>query len=129
MTMYLLDTQAFIWLSNADPRLSPTARRAITAPDSILYLSLASVWEMQIKIQIGKLQMRASLQQVLREEQAQNDIRLLPITLPDIWSLGNLPLIHRDPFDRLLIAQARLKNFTIISADAMFSSYAVTVVW
>lgn len=126
---YLLDTQVFIWADSSRNNLSPHVQQLFHKSDSIFYLSVASLWEMQIKVQIGKMNLRASIQTILRDQREQNELRTLVITAHDIWELANLPLIHRDPFDRLLIAQARHKDLTIISADAMFASYPVKVVW
>ncbi|MBL8161546.1 MAG: type II toxin-antitoxin system VapC family toxin [Anaerolineae bacterium] len=103
---FLLDTHVFIWLDIAQNRLSPTISRVIQDESNELYLSLVSIWEMQVKLQIGKLQLNASLIDTLRIQQDVNRIQQLPISVEHILALGNLPQRHRDPFDRLLIAQA-----------------------
>lgn len=98
----LLDTHAFIWWDSGDARLSAAALAACKSPANSLHLSLASVWEMQIKMQLGKLTLRLPLAEVLRDEQQRNGIMLEPVELEDILALETLQQLHRDPFDRLL---------------------------
>ncbi len=126
---YLLDTQTFIWLDGEFSNLSSHVRSIFAETTNTYYVSVASLWEMQIKTQIGKMALRTTIRQILRDQFELNGIRLLVITADEIWNLGTLPLIHRDPFDRLLIAQARLKQLTIVTADSVFASYPVKVVW
>lgn len=96
---------------------------------NILLLSLASVWEILIKIQLGKLSLPAPLGDILEKQQQTNQIELLPIALPHILALEQLTQYHRDPFDRLLIAQARVEGIPIISDDSVFSQYPVELIW
>ncbi len=128
MTTYLLDTQAFIWMDSHSDRLSNTARALILNLDNELFLSLVSIWEMQIKHQLGKLQLRVALSTIVNE-QLRNRVQLLLIQPQHIYGLAQLPLHHRDPFDRLLIAQARAENLTLISSDSRFADYDVPTVW
>ena len=106
----LLDTHAFIWLDIQPSMLSLTAANLMQQSDINLFLSIASIWEMQIKIQLGKLHLNATLQETITSQQAINNINILSITPAHIFSLETLPLIHRDPFDRLLISQAKLQT-------------------
>lgn len=95
----------------------------------MLYLSLASVWEMQIKSQLGKLSLPGPLPDLVQEQQQVNGIQILPIEPSHIYALQTLPPHHRDPFDRMIIAQATVAGLTIISADHVFRSYAAPLLW
>jgi len=126
---YLLDTHAFVWLDAEPHKLSATVSQLIEDKTNLLYLSVASVWEMQIKSQMGKLKITATLSEIVGNQQIVNHIEILPILLPDVLALENLPLHHKDPFDRLLIAQAMRKEMPIISKDELLSVYDVMVIW
>jgi PIN domain nuclease of toxin-antitoxin system len=89
---------------------------------------LASLWEIQIKLGIGKLHLRLPLAQVVNEQQQINRIQLLPLKPPHIYALDQLPLHHKDPFDRMLIAQALHENMPLISIDPAFSAYPVQII-
>ncbi len=123
----LLDTQVFIWWDSEPEKLSPRIRAQCEKPGNFLGLSIASVWEMQIKLQLGKLSLDRSLESIIEEHRRLNSLELLPIDLPHVLALRDLPLHHKDPFDRLIIAQARTEQLTIVSADGIFSSYPVDV--
>lgn len=97
--------------------------------DNTLYLSIVSLWEMQIKTQLGKLALDVPLDELWRRQQIEADILLLPTREEHVWELGNLPQLHRDPFDRLLIAQAQYENLSLISADDIIARYETGVVW
>ncbi len=125
----LLDTHAFIWMDIQPAMLSPTATSLIQQSDVNLFLSIVSIWEMQIKIQLGKLHLNATLQETITSQQTINDISILPITPAHIFTLESLPLIHRDPFDRLLISQAKLENLVLISKDSVFKDYKIPLIW
>ena len=125
----LLDTHAFIWLDTQPEKLSKTAMVNCQNGDNPLYLSMASVWEMQIKIQLGKLDLRLPLEDMLKVQQQANDLNILNITLEHIYQLQSLPFHHNDPFDRLIIAQSVLENMAIVSADGKFKNYGVSVLW
>ncbi len=126
---YLLDTQVFLW-ADADPgRLSAKARAAMADPANRLLLSLASVWEMQIKNQLGKLPLRLPLEQLIQEHVDHGSLETAPITLPHLFELASLPALHRDPFDRLIVAVARVEKITLISSDPMVHQYPVGVLW
>lgn len=125
----LLDTHAFIWLDMAPDRVSAAALAACQSPDNELYLSLASAWEIQIKTQIKRLSLRVPLGQMIDVQRVDNGLQLLPITLDHVQALSDLPLHHNDPFDRLLIAQARAEGAHLVSADRSFAQYPVDVIW
>jgi len=121
----LLDTHIFIWW-NSHPNLLPLhALEICEEPENTLLLSLASLWEMQIKIQLGKLTFQHPLPHIIAVQQEDNDLELLPISIEHIYGLRNLPPHHKDPFDRLIIAQAIGENLPILTVDPVFQQYAV----
>ncbi len=125
----LLDTQILLWLDSDQAKLSATATQACSDAGNMLWLSAASVWEMQIKINLGKLRLRRSLAETIASHQATNGLQILPVQLAHALALANLPRHHNDPFDRLLIAQANHENWEIVSADPEFKAYPVRVIW
>lgn len=125
----LLDTHSFIWFVEGDERLSQIARQIITDPSNEVIFSAASLWEMAIKVSIGKLALSLPFTASTLGHMANNDIRLLDISFAHITEVLTLPFHHRDPFDRMLIAQARVENTPIISVDAMLDSYGVQRIW
>jgi PIN domain nuclease of toxin-antitoxin system len=126
---YPLDTHTFIWWNTDSKKLSPNVYALFQNRSNQLHLSLASVWEMQIKVQIGKLNLPAPLEKILEIQEEKNQIELLPITLKHVLALDHLPLHHRDPFDRMLIAQAQYEEMTVISHDVQLSQYNVQIIW
>ena len=126
---YLLDTHAFLWLAHQSTSLSGQAREIMADSDNVLFLSLASIWELQIKAQIGRLELARPLVDIVREQQEVNQIQLLPIILEHIIALEDLPQHHQDPFDRMLIAQARHEDMPIITKDTKIAKYPVTILW
>lgn len=125
----LLDTHAFIWWDSDPAKLSPQARAACQDRANVLLLSVASVWEMQIKLQLGKLHLRLPLAEVIAGQQQTNDIQMLPVALGHVLALQDLPAHHKDPFDRLLVAQANVEDVVLISHDPVFAHYPVKVLW
>ncbi len=125
----LLDTHVFLWLNDTPEKLSPTALAACHDENNTLYLSLVSAWEIQIKQQLGKLELSESLQTLIYTQQQQNSLQLLAIELAHIEALRQLPSVHRDPFDRLLIAQSIQQQMHMMSADQIFTAYPVKLVW
>lgn len=125
----LLDTHAFIWWYNEPDRLPQQVLSACQDTSNSLVLSVASVWEMQIKSQLGKLRLNAPLTEIIRHQQEQNQLQILPITLPAVFALSDLPMHHRDPFDRLLIAQAKVDQLQLVSNDGQFQHYPVSIFW
>lgn len=127
----LLDTHTFLWVAGRQQfALLPKATREILEDGAnTLWLSLASIWELSIKVSIGKLQLTESVIDLVQFQQAQIGIRLLPITLAHLELIETLPFHHKDPFDRLLIAQAQVENLTVVSIDAAFDAYSVNRLW
>lgn len=125
----LLDTHTFIWWDRDPDKLSPVVLDRLQSPDSQVLLSLVSLWEIQIKTQLGKLTLRGHLADIVQQQQIENDLRLLPIEVPHIFALEDLPQHHRDPFDRLLIAQSLVEKATLVSKDPIFQNYGCTVLW
>lgn len=125
----LLDTHAFIWWDDEPAKLSSSALVACRDASNTLHLSLGSVWELQIKTQLGKVRLPEPLGELLRKHEERNGLHLESVTLPDILALSTLPPHHRDPFDRILIAQARRGGFRLVSCDPEIARYDVEVLW
>ena len=126
----LLDTQCWLWWFAEPERLSEAAVRQIADESNELWLSVASVWEMAIKVAIGKLRLPESLDNYVASRMRQLDTRPLEITAPHAMRAAALPMHHRDPFDRMLVAQAQLEGMALVSADEVFRKYnEPTVVW
>ena len=125
----LLDTHAFIWLDSNPSRLSKQVRLLLQDSNNTLLLSVVSIWEMQIKTQMGKLQLSLSLAEVVETQQQANMIEILPVSLSHVLALDHLPFHHKDPFDRLLIAQANIENAALVSQDTILASYPVQLIW
>ena len=125
----LLDTHSFVWWRDDSTKLSTTAFNAISDADNEVFISVIAAWELEIKIALNKFQLKSTLENAIREEQDTNRFRVLPVHLAHVFELGRLPLVHRDPFDRLLIAQAIVEDLTIVTADRNFSDYDVKVLW
>jgi PIN domain nuclease of toxin-antitoxin system len=125
----LLDTHVFIWWHSASDRMSQKALELCQDSENILLLSVASVWEMQIKLQLGKIRFDTSLAEVIAHQQAYSQIEILPINLKHVLALVDLPMHHKDPFDRLLIAQASVESIALISHDSIIEKYPIPVIW
>jgi len=126
---YLLDTHTLLWIVKDDPQLSLLARDMYLNPENNIFVSLAAIWELTLKSSIGKLLLTKPLDEFVEEHVKGNDIQLLNIEFPHIVRLEKLPFYHRDPFDRMIIAQLIENNLTILSADKMFDRYGVKRVW
>jgi PIN domain nuclease of toxin-antitoxin system len=126
---YLLDTHVFIWLDTVPGRLSATANDILTDPSAQLLMSTASIWEMAIKIQQGKLSLSDTLEAVIAEQTSRNPIGLLPILTAHSVGVGRLPTIHKDPFDRMLVSQALAEGATLLTDDAKIRRYPVRTTW
>lgn len=125
----LLDTHTFLcWIQGADG-LSPAARRTIADARSECWFSIASAWEMAIKMAMGRLKLPGDLDRFLPEQLAGNGFQALPITVKHVSRVAALPFHHRDPFDRLLVAQALEEGLAVVSADKSFSKYKVRRIW
>lgn len=125
----LLDTHSFLWFAGGDDRLSMDARTAIADLENEAYLSTASLWEMAIKINIGKLRLPMPLGELVTEQVRENAVDILRPEVPHYDTYVDLPLHHRDPFDRMIIAQAKADELRIVGKDEAFDQYAVTLLW
>ncbi len=125
----LLDTHTFLWWDNGAVNLSPRVLALCNDPAVILYLSMVSIWEIQLKHSLGKLSLRLPLRALLTDQQQKNGLQLLPITLDHVLALDALPHHHKDPFDRLLIAQAQVESMSLASVDSVFTNYPVSLIW
>ena len=131
MKSFLLDSHVWLWANNSPSRLSTAAQELINDSGTSLLLSLASVWEMAIKVSLGKLIISQSenIDDYVARINSLMGVTLAPITTRDVQAITTLPWIHKDPFDRMLIAQAITLNLPIITADPHFKGYGVEVVW
>ena len=125
----LLDTHAFLWWIADDSRLSKKAREIIADGHNELFLSAASGWEMAIKARLGKLQLSDSLERFVPEQLIINGIEGLPVQMRHTLHVQTLPDYHRDPFDRLLVAQAQLEGLPILTRDPYIARYQVKTIW
>jgi PIN domain nuclease of toxin-antitoxin system len=124
----LLDTQALFWWFDDVPAVSPRARRTIASPQNEVIVSAASAWELAIKTKIGKLNAQPLLDR-FDEYLTEQGFLGLPITLGHAVRAGSLVAHHKDPFDRMLVAQAQAENLPLISNDPVFDSYGVRRIW
>jgi PIN domain nuclease of toxin-antitoxin system len=124
----LLDTNIFLWAITKDKRLSRRAAEVFEGP-SDLWFSVASVWEILIKAQVGKLNLPNPTGRYILKKLADNKIETLPISLDHVLKIETLPMHHRDPFDRMLIAQSMEQDWPIITSDRMFKKYPVRIIW
>ena len=125
----LLDTHSFIWWSINSEKLSLTGQDLLFDRNNRLFLIVASVWEMQIKLQLGKLQLNPSLQELIKNQITINNLEILSIDLAHIWTLATLIHYHKDPFNRLLISQSITEIMPILSIDEIFDRYPVQRIW
>jgi len=126
---HLIDSQSLIWYVDQDHLLGAAAHAAITDPANDLLLSAATVWEIAIKVGLGKLTLSLPFRQWMNQAIADLGLRLLPITVEYADVQAGLPRHHGDPFDRLLVAQAMVENVPVISADPRLDAYGITRVW
>lgn len=125
----LLDTHTFIWWDSEPAKLSAQALALCQDQQNSLVPSVASVWEMQLKLQLGKLKLTLPLSEIIENQQQTNHLEILPILLPHVLAVQNLPVHHKDPFDRILITQANVEDAIIVSNDPMFPKYTNKVLW
>jgi PIN domain nuclease of toxin-antitoxin system len=125
----LLDTHTFIWWDSDPANLSPQALALCQDRANVVLLSVVSVWEMQIKQQLGKLQLHLPLADMIASQQQTNHLVVLPVKLAHVLALESLPAHHKDPFDHLLIAQAREEDAVLVSSDPVFARYQIEVLW
>ena len=125
----LLDTHTFLWLVTDDQRLSGSARAAIADGANQLFLSAVSMWEIVLKAHAGKLRVEGGPARFLEQQVKRNRLSPLPIQPAHVLRVAFLSPIHKDPFDRLLVAQAQAENLPLITSDTEISRYAVQVIW
>jgi PIN domain nuclease of toxin-antitoxin system len=125
----LADAHSLLWFYLDSPRLSPSAKSAMEAAENEIWVSPASYWEIAIKMGLGKLQLQVSFDEFVKEAIADYDFETLHILPEHASELMRLPPIHKDPFDRMLAAQARVESMAIVSSDATLDGYGVTRIW
>jgi PIN domain nuclease of toxin-antitoxin system len=125
----LIDTQSVVWYVDQDQLLSPTAHAAITNPANQLVLSAASLWEIAIKFGLGKLALSLPYRQWMAKAITDLRLSMLPITVDYADVQAGLPQHHRDPFDRLIVAQAIVEGIPVISSDQQLDAYGITRLW
>jgi len=125
----LLDTHIFLWSVGDDPRLSANARQSVADPSNDLFISIASLWEATIKITIGKMRVPGDSINYLLSRAAQTGVTTLPILSTHLQQLQGLPMLHRDPFDRILIAQSIVEKMPLVSIDAQLRQYQAEILW
>ena len=128
MNGYLIDTHTALWYFKGDEKLSKTAYEIIFKSSNPIYLSIASVWELAIKISLGKMRFISKSAGFIRLAE-DDDFTILPIKTAHLTALENLPMIHRDPFDRLLVASAIAEEMTLITVDENIQKYKVSQIW
>ena len=125
----LFDTHTFLWFIEGNSRIGSNARREILEPNNERFLSVASLWEIAIKASVGKLEKHSSFEDLVQVQVFGNAIDLLAISAKHLDVVQTLPFHHRDPFDRLMIAQALSENLVLLSRDRAFSAYGVELLW
>jgi PIN domain nuclease of toxin-antitoxin system len=125
----LLDTHSFLWFISGHTNLSTTACNLIEDTTNQPLLSIASLWEMAIKMSIGKLKLAEPFEQLVPHQMEINGIELLPVDVAHVAKVSELPFHHRDPFDRLLVAQAIIEQMPVVSADSAFDAYPIKRLW
>ena len=126
---YLLDTHTLLWFLKGDKKLSDKARQLIDSPRNSKFLSIVSLWEIAVKVSLGKLVLEKPFERLFPEQLHFNRIKVLDITVDSLIKLTTLPFHHRYPFDRLIIAQALVEELPIIGADAAFDAYGISREW
>ncbi|MFW5827725.1 MAG: type II toxin-antitoxin system VapC family toxin [Alkalispirochaeta sp.] len=123
----LLDTNVFLWILADDPRLSDSAREVFLGPENRIWFSIAGLWEVFIKLRLGKLHLETRDPQAFFTAQLhENSVGVLGISMEHVAGTLELPMIHKDPFDRLIIAQSLHEKMPVLSSDTVFSDYGVT---
>ena len=125
----LLDTATLLWITSDAAKLSSTARMAYADPQNDLHLTVVSLWEILVKVRLGKLPLPEPLDKLIEPLKSTGVIRVLPLNEKAVYRLRSLPDQHRDPFDRMLICQAIEEGLTILTPDRDFSAYPVPLLW
>jgi PIN domain nuclease of toxin-antitoxin system len=125
----LLDTQALLWFLLDDSRLSGSARERVVSTSTLIFVSPASLWEIAIKISLGKYTLPEPFLSFWERQMEINDFTFLPISIAQTAMIVSLPFHHRDPFDRLIIAQALVEGIPVVSSDSIFDRYGVERIW
>jgi PIN domain nuclease of toxin-antitoxin system len=123
----LIDTHVLLWGLQDEPKLSDRVRTLL--PKAEVWISVASLWEIIAKVQVGKLKLPTPVRDYITLKLRENGVSVLPLTFDHVRRLEELPLHHRDPFDRILIAQSLEENLPLITADSLFKNYAVRLIW
>jgi PIN domain nuclease of toxin-antitoxin system len=124
----LLDSHTFLWWNNEPDKLSSHVLELCKNPENTLFVSVASIWEIQIKFQLGKLRLHKPLAEIIHQEQ-ENGIEVLPVEPDHIFALDSLPNYHKDPFDRLLVAQTIVEEAVLLTADPLIQQYPIKTEW
>ena len=125
----LLDTHVFLWWIMDDPQLPAHIRKVISDIGNELFFSAASCWEIAIKAQLGKIKLPAKPDIFISEQLAINEIQSMPVQSSHALHVFNLPPLHRDPFDRIIVAQAQLEKLPVITSDSLISQYNIDTIW
>jgi PIN domain nuclease of toxin-antitoxin system len=125
----LLDTQVFLWMVAGHPRLPDSLRTQICSPDTTVWLSAASLWELAIKQHLGRISLPAPAAEFVSAERVRHGVAALPVDEPSVAHLARLPDLHKDPFDRILVCQAIEHELTLVSADANVRRYPIKTLW
>jgi len=126
---FLLDTQVFIFALHSPERIPLKTRKLFEGVDHEFYLSIASIWEMSIKSSLGKLKFQYPLKEIIQHSIKESGLKILPLQVDHTYAVHDLPFHHKDPFDRIIIAQALLEKIPIISCDQAFDHYKVKRIW
>lgn len=126
---FLIDTHTLLWIVDDDPKLSDKAKKIFLNNNNDIFVSIASIWEMVIKISLKRLEIPGTLSEFVKEHIRGSKIEIMSIDLNHLYQLENLPFIHRDPFDRIIIAQAIIENIPVISKDEVFDGYPIQRIW
>ena len=126
---FLLDTHTLIWFLQDDPKLSSVASQLIENPENEIFVSMVTLWEIAIKVSLGKLVLSTTFDQLFPQHLIINNFKILPIEIAHFKQVMLLPFHHGDPFDRLLIAQGMVEQLTIVGQDKIFDTYKAKRLW
>ena len=129
MSGFLLDTSVILWIVSSGDKIPARVRRALLSPDAVLYVSVASAWEIVLKHQAGKLLPRVRMEEILDQILYRSPWAMLPISPQHLPVLAALPIVHKDPFDRILIAQAQFEALTLVTPNKQIRKYKVPTLW